>query len=120
MAHNNRSASTNWRRNVAAAVAAAQEDEINEEQPELQQQNMQPVYNQQDLIEAPRELASENENEEDFRHEGQDLPMNPELPVYNGEMNVAALREDAHMFEAETGINDSLNERILKITKCNF
>lgn len=110
MAHNNRSASTNWRRNVAGAVAAALEDEMNEEQPVLQQPNLQPVNIQQDLIEAPQELASENESEEDFRHEQQDLPMNPELPVYNGEMNVAALREDAHMFEAETGINDSLNK----------
>ena len=113
MAYNNRSASTNWRRNVAAAVAAALEDEMNEKHPVLQQPNIQPVNNQHDFIEAPRELASENEREEEFRHEGQDLPINPELSVNEGEMNVAALREDAHMFEAVTGINDSLNENNL-------
>lgn len=106
MAQNNRSASTNWRRNVAGAVAAALEDEMNEEPPAFQQPIIQPVNIQQDLIEAPLELPSEAESDEDVNSEQQNLPINPDLPINNGDINLAAIGEDAHMFEEEIGSYD--------------
>lgn len=104
MAQNNRSASTNWRRNVAGAIDAALEDE--RQHLELQEPIIQPVplNIQQGLIESPHQSSSEHESEEDIEaiHE-------PDLLDNNGANNEAEIADADHQnLAADLGISDCL------------